>query len=348
MSENHPRTSTFLFGHDDIELQLHEDARAGRLPHGLIISGIKGIGKATLAYRLARALLTPEHGNPEGVFSRVAAGSHADLLVLEPEFDEKKGEYAKDINVDQAREVAKFLSLTSGESKWRVVIIDAADALNINAANAILKILEEPPPHAILILISHQPSLLLPTIRSRCQMVRLRPLKHEAFVEAAKYLLPDAGDMKLSALAQLTGGAPGKALDFEEQGALAMYDEILALLATLPAIDSASLHNFADRALIEKPHEKWRLFSHLMLFLFERVGKFAAGIESEGATSREPEVLEHLAKLYPAHVWANKWQQAADNFSLAQNLHLDYKQVIITFFHSIPSKEGLRLGSAAA
>ncbi|MFO0388957.1 MAG: DNA polymerase III subunit delta' [Alphaproteobacteria bacterium] len=348
MSEIHPKNSTFLFGHDDAELQLHGDAKAGRLPHGLIISGIRGIGKATLAYRLARILLTQEGVNPEAVFSRIAAGSHTDLLVLEPEFDEKKGEYAKDINVDQAREVAKFLSLTAAESNWRVVIIDSADALNTNAANAILKILEEPPPQAILLLISHQPSLLLPTIRSRCQVIKLRPLKHEAFVEAAKYLLPDAGGGKLSAFAQLTGGAPGKALEYEEQGALAMYDEILALVESLPVLDSAALHAFADKALVEKPHEKWRLFADLALFLFERIAKQAADIGLEGVTSREVEVLEHLAKLYPPHVWANKWQQSADNFLLAQRLHLDYKQVIITFFHSISSEEGLRLGSAAA
>jgi DNA polymerase-3 subunit delta' len=343
MSEIHPKNSTFLFGHDDAELQLHADAQAGRLPHGLILSGIRGIGKATLAYRLARTLLTKEGANHEAVFSRIAAGSHSDLLVLEPEFDEKKGEYAKDINVDQAREVAKFLSLTAAESNWRVVIIDSADALNTNAANAILKILEEPPPQAILLLISHQPSLLLPTIRSRCQVVKLRPLKSDAFVEAAKYLLPDAGEAKLSALAQLTGGAPGKALDYEEQGALAMYDEILALMASLPAIDPVALHNFADKALLEKPHEKWRLFSDLVLFLLERVAKQAADIGLEGVTSREPEVLEHLAQLYPAHVWANKWQQAADIFLLAQRLHLDYKQVIITFFHSITSRENQSL-----
>ena len=348
MSEIHPRHSTQLFGHEAEEVRLLGDVAAGRLPHGLIISGIKGIGKATFAYRFIRELLSAGNANADTVHNRVAAGSHADLLVIEPEFDEKKSEYAKDINVEQAREVAKFLSLTPAESNWRIVLIDSADALNINAANAILKILEEPPPQAILLLISHQPSLLLPTIRSRCQVVKLRPLARDIFVEAAEYLLPDAGDQKLSALAQLTGGAPGKALDYEEQGALAMYDEILLLVADLPRLDPASVHSFADRATSEKPHEKWKLFMELVLFLFERVAKFGSQIEPEGITSREPEVLEHMAKLYPPHVWANKWQQTADNFSLAQRLHLDYKQVIITFFHSISSEEGLRLGSAAA
>ncbi len=339
MTEQHPRYSTQLFGHEAQELRLLAEAAGGKLPHGLILFGIKGIGKATLAYRLARELLAAGNANADTVYSRVAAGSHSDLLVIEPEFDEKKGEYAKDINVEQAREIAKFLAMTPAESRWRVVIIDAADALNTNAANAILKILEEPPAQAVLLLISHQPSLLLPTIRSRCQMVKLAPLTPDEFRHAANTLLPEADEQKLSALAQLTGGAPGKALDYEEQGALAIYDELLLLLANLPVIDPSALHGFADRMTSEKPHERWKLLTELVLFLFERVTKYGSSVEPEGITSREPEVLETLAALHKPHIWAAKWQQAADHFSLASRLHLDYKQLIITFFHSIINKE---------
>src|SRR5690348_15486648 len=136
-----PRTNTELFGHEQAEQLLLRDLAQGKLAHGWIIGGQKGIGKATLAYRFARKLL----GDDESTMRRIAAGSHADLLVIEPEFDSKKGEYARDITVEQARGIAQFLSLTAGESQWRVVIIDTVDALNVNGANAILKILEEPP-----------------------------------------------------------------------------------------------------------------------------------------------------------------------------------------------------------
>ncbi|NBO18875.1 MAG: DNA polymerase III subunit delta', partial [Proteobacteria bacterium] len=156
--ERGPRHSTKLMGHGQALSQLVEQWQGGKLAHGWLITGPKGIGKATLAYHFARALLAGEEpefvGEGHPVFRRVAAGSHTDLLVIEPLFDPKKDEYANDISVDQARGLAQFLSLTAGESQWRVVIVDSVDALNVNGANAILKILEEPPPRSVILLIS--------------------------------------------------------------------------------------------------------------------------------------------------------------------------------------------------
>lgn len=187
MSENSPRYQDQLFGHSEAEAQLICEARSGKLAHGWIFSGPRGIGKATLAYRFARMLLS---GNTDmnlpadhPVFRRVAMGSHTDLLVVEPVFDAKKGESAREISVSQAREISQFLSLTPGEGQWRVVIIDTADELNASSANAVLKILEEPPPQAILILISHNPGRLLPTIRSRCRLLRLKAPDESSFYE---------------------------------------------------------------------------------------------------------------------------------------------------------------------
>ncbi len=350
--EHHPNTATALFGHKEAEGRLFDDAERGRLPHGLIISGPKGIGKATLAYRFARALLSGEPtfdmSSTHPVFRRVAAGSHSDLLVIEPLFDEKKEEYAREISVEQAREVAKFLSLTPAEGDWRVVIIDSADAMNVNAANAILKILEEPPPQAILMLIAHQPGLLLPTIRSRCHTLGLKPLPVTEFVKAVTHILPDMDSKRLAAYAQLAGGAPGRAIQYEGQGAIELYDDILGLLADLPAIEPQALHAFADSTLAGTPHERWRLLSQLMLFLFERVTKQAAKAEVDTISIKEDNTLKNLARLHPAGVWAARWQHCADQFLLTERLHLDYKQVIIAFFHSIASQEGFQLGNTAA
>ena len=152
------------------------------MPHAVLMTGPRGIGKATLAYRFARFVLThgatgrtaPDcrrmtslAGHPAdcGVFRRVASGGHADLLAVERAYDPRRRRLRSEIVVDDTREIAAFLRLTAAEGGWRVVIVDGADEMNRNAANALLKILEEPPRHALLLLVAHSPGRLLPTIR---------------------------------------------------------------------------------------------------------------------------------------------------------------------------------------
>jgi len=337
-----PRTNTALFGHDEAQALLMQDFASGKLAHGWIISGPRGIGKATLAYKFARALL----GGGEGAHRRMIAGSHADLLVVEQAYDEKKEEFKNDISVEQAREIAKFLSLTPGEGQWRVVIIDSVDALNANGANAILKILEEPPPQAIFLLVSHNPGRLLPTIRSRCRNLRLHAPDRATFIKIMRHVMPgiDANEMK--ALAQLSGMSPGVALELQGQGATTLYEQLLGLLENAPALDTAAIHAFADQMAGGKTHANWLLWTRLVLALLERVARQASEIEDDPISEEETAVIRRLAALHPAHIWAAKWQQVADQFSLAERLHLDYKQVIITFFHSIESKEPVILSVA--
>ena len=175
-----PRDNTLLLGHEAIETQLASVIDSSRLPQSLLITGAKGIGKATFAYRLARFLLAYDGKPQDGLFGptqreglalapdhhvirRMSASSHPDFLVIEPEFDEKKKERKAEIGVDIARKIGDFFSLTPAESLWRVVVVDAVDDMNRNAANAILKVLEEPPQRAVLLLVSHNPGRLLPT-----------------------------------------------------------------------------------------------------------------------------------------------------------------------------------------
>jgi DNA polymerase-3 subunit delta' len=154
-----PRANPRLLGHEAAEAVLAEGMRAGRLHHAWLITGPPGVGKATLAYRFARRLFA---GMPEGaslalpaedpVFRRVAVGSHADLLTVEREWDPKKKRMRGEIVVADVRRVADFLRRTPAEGGWRVVVVDGAETLNRNAENALLKVLEEPPPRAILLL----------------------------------------------------------------------------------------------------------------------------------------------------------------------------------------------------
>jgi DNA polymerase-3 subunit delta' len=188
-----PRQNPELFGHAAAERRLLDAWASGRLPHAWLICGPRGIGKATLAYRFARFLLkagdaTGGSGRPaslasdpqDPVFRRVAAGGHADLLTVERGWDKKRERRRGEIIVDDVRDVGAFLRLTPAEGGWRVVVVDSADEMNPNAANAILKVLEEPPRRAALLLVSHAPGRLLPTIRSRCCRLVLKPLAEDA------------------------------------------------------------------------------------------------------------------------------------------------------------------------
>src|SRR6516162_2435225 len=184
-----PRANPDLVGHESAERELRRLVEAGRLPHAILLSGPRGIGKATLAFRFARFLLAKgddaikaaaESGlaidRESGVFHRVASGGHADLLTVERAYDPRRRRLRGEIVVEDAREITAFFRLTAAEQGWRIVVVDGAEEMNRSAANALLKVLEEPPRQALLLLVSHSPGRLLPTIRSRCRRFPLVPL----------------------------------------------------------------------------------------------------------------------------------------------------------------------------
>jgi len=224
-----PRQQDWLLGHEEAEATLRRAAETGRLHHAWLLTGPAGIGKETLAFRFARWLLA---GRPAGrlldvsphdpVFRRVAAGTHADLLTVRREFDQKRQRFRGEIVLDDVRPVSDFLRRTAAEGGWRVVIVDGADLLNRNAANALLKILEEPPPRAVLLLTASAPGRLLPTIRSRCRSLRLVPLGEMQMQRALERLLPDLEPEQRHHLGRLADGAPGRALAFAEDDGLVL------------------------------------------------------------------------------------------------------------------------------
>ena len=266
----HPRANPDLIGHAAAEARLQRAFAHGRLAHAWLIAGPRGIGKATLAYRFARHVLAHatarsapaelslfgapdlgkgglhlDPGHP--VFRRVAGGGHADLYTAEPGIDEKKGVRRAEIVVDDVRGIGHFLSLTPAEGGWRVVVVDSADEMNRNAANALLKVLEEPPAKALLLLVSHNPGALLPTIRSRCQRLLLNPLADADAVRVLSPLLPALSANEVAELARLAEGSPGRALELADEDGLALQRELDGLLGRLPELDGVALQRLGDR-----------------------------------------------------------------------------------------------------
>src|ERR1700761_4095006 len=217
-----PRQTMTLTGHDAALAKASRAIRSGRTPQGWLITGPPGVGKATMAFRIARYLLRygatgegPEDlslAANDPVAQQVSAGGHPGLLVLQRAVNEKTGKLMTVLSVEEIRKLAGFFGMTSGAGGWRVAIVDSADDMNDNAANALLKLLEEPPAKAMLLLLSNTPGRLLPTIRSRCQRLELRTLDEATLAKALAVYLPDSDATERATLARLSGGSLGAAL----------------------------------------------------------------------------------------------------------------------------------------
>src|SRR6478609_9308890 len=255
-----PRETSALSGHREAETVLLNAYRSGRIPHAWLIGGPQGIGKATLAYRMARFVLA--HRNPaasdvqsaetlaldpsDPVARHVAAGAHGGLLTLERTLNDK-GVMRTVITVDETRETISFFGSTAAVDGWRVCIVDTVDELNPNAANALLKILEEPPQRSLFLLVSHAPARALPTILSRCRKLLLRPLATSDVVSAAARAANIASDdPALAEAAEASEGSVSRALTLLGGDALKLQQRTAALLATLPYFDPRELHALGD------------------------------------------------------------------------------------------------------
>jgi DNA polymerase-3 subunit delta' len=256
-----PRETSVFFGHGAAEQALLSSYRSGRLAHAWLLTGAAGIGKATLAYRMARFVLAhPDHASVPAAGSslqvspqhpvarRIAAQAHGDLLVLERAINEKTGKLRQEILVNDVRKAVRFFGSTAGEGGWRVAIVDAVDHLNSEGANALLKILEEPPERALLLLLAHSPGRVLPTMRSRCRLLALVPLATADIARAAAAAVGrDAGDPVLSTAAAAADGSVRRALGLLDPDALDLRNRVLLLLDQLPGIDAHALHALGDR-----------------------------------------------------------------------------------------------------
>jgi DNA polymerase-3 subunit delta' len=328
----HPRETTALFGHQAAEKAFLDGFADGRMHHAWLLCGPAGIGKATLAYRFAKyALAKPAERKPAtlaidddaSAARQVTALSHPGLLVLRRPFDAKTKRFSSAITVDEVRRLRSFLGLTASEGSWRIVIVDSANDLNPNAANALLKSLEEPPSQTTFLLISSEPSALLPTIRSRCRRVNLSPLGSgdlraaaERAFQAANIEMPKIDQWPH--LEQVAKGSVRRVLQFASDGGLASHAALAGALARLPAVDWPATHALADTLSGSANEQQFEMFCDLLL---EMTGRMAS--ESSRDNARRSAQLTDF------------WSTFVRQRSEIDLLNLDRKSFILSAFNSL-------------
>jgi DNA polymerase III subunit delta' len=343
MEKIEPYANPYLCGHHEAEDMFLKAWKADSLHNSLMITGPEGIGKATLAYRMARFLLAADESKKEAYlslelpesnadFRLVANRSHPNLKIIERDFidtDKKKiikaikdGEALSDdelqnlkksavIKVDEIRTINEFLGKKSFDGNWRIVVIDSVDDMNTASANAILKILEEPPAKSLLLLISHNPNRLLPTIRSRCAKINLQPLSEDEVASLLRRYNPELDETEVKGLAKISSGSIGKALRYSEYGGLQKYKMLESLFYARKQYNLTDALQFCDE--VARDEDAWSL-------AVELIKHFIAENMKGG------EKVEELS---------NAWNKVTTMVNEVASLNMDKKQVMYNIITTI-------------
>lgn len=321
-----PWERTDWTGDPALEAQVRQAIDHNNLSHGWLITGPSAIGKATFAYRIARAILSQDDlvddqsldiREAAKTQSLIAAKAHPDLFVAERRWDEKKAKFESEISVDTVRKLTAFLTRTASMGKWRVAIIDTADDLNRNAANALLKALEEPPRNTLILLTSSAPGRLIATIRSRCRRLDLKRLSDDQvrdFLIAQETILPDA---ELDLVVAAANGRPGYGLtlaDGEGGAAVSAVNDFLKL-----AKSRGDVNIVASKLVGKGSDGRWEIFKQLIM------DEISSAIRSVDSNGNKPASLENVS---PAAL-LRLWDDFSGYLGRGEGLNLDRMQLIL-------------------
>lgn len=321
-----PAANAYLTGHEDVGSFLAQAYRDGRMHHALLFEGVQGIGKATLAFHIAGHMLAhgdhsaapdqiikPDFSKP--LWRQIAGGMHPAILHINRPFDQKTGRFRTNIPVEEIRRVTHFLSRTASDNAWRIVIIDPADDMNRNAANALLKTLEEPPARALFILISHSSGRLLPTIRSRCQSIPFKPLNDSHLADALQQLGANNGlksEDITPALLQRSEGSVRKGLLLSTFGGMEIFEAVDTILAD-PVLNLPKAHTLATALTGREAEIQYELFRDYLL----------------SKVANEAGRLAHSHSLREAEIWSRFWSELTREITEAETYNLDRKQAVL-------------------
>ncbi len=345
----HPRETETLIGHPEAEQAFLDAFNSGRLHHGWLISGPQGVGKATFAWQIAKFLLSQPLDDDGGLFGapppptslrtapdhpvaqQVVALSEPGLFLLRRGWNDKTKKLKSMITVDEVRKLHGFFGMSAVDGRRRVVIVDAADEMNVQAANAILKMLEEPPARTTILLIAHQPSRLLPTIRSRCRELRLRPLEAGDMSAALSQAGAEPED-EAAALATLSGGSVGGAMRLIRLDGLKLYEQLITLMGTMPRLDHGAAIKLADGLAARGNEAKLELFETLLDLALARMARQGSIGQPAAlpATGHESQVFDKLAPdPWAARKWADSAQDLLARFRHGRAVNLDPSALIL-------------------
>ena len=325
----HPRETRVLFGHVDQQAEFLRAHLSGRLHHAWMLTGTKGVGKATLAWRLARFLLAtpPDDGgmfaapppdtldipdsNP--IARRLLQGPEPRHFLLRRGPNEKETALSQVISVDEVRRMKSFFALSAADGGHRTAIVDSLDEMNTAAANALLKLLEEPPANVTFFLIAHQPARLLPTIRSRCRELRLMPLASQDLADALTQAGGEVAPEDRAALAELSVGSVGEAFRLTNLDGLKLYAALVRLFATLPRLDRPQALALAELAGARGAAETFDLLVTLIDLFLARLSRY--GVTGQLPPEAAPGEPQLLARLAPNTAAARAWAELAQSLS---------------------------------
>lgn len=320
-----PSRNPVLIGHDEALSQVAAAFTSGRMPHAWLITGIEGVGKATLAWHVAHHVLSGGQ-NPAGqldmnhpVARLVAGEAHPDLFVVRRPFDEKTGRFRDSIPVEEVRKMAPFLSMTATHGGWRVILLEEAHALNRHGQNAILKVVEEPPANCLILLTATAPGALLPTIRSRCRVLPLQPLEDRPLAAILARCELDLPPDETQRLIRLAGGSAGFALRIAETEALPLFDELTSLLNDAATPDMIKVHALADRIGRKAETDRFTVIAQLLIEALRRNA-------SDMARSGEAPDLSRALQT---------WERVRQTFVMAVESSLDKKLAFVQVMGNI-------------
>ena len=350
--DNPPRLTRELIGHAPQQATFLNAMNGGRMPHAWLLTGPKGVGKASFAYLAARAMLTggkidalsPALQNDEAHL--VEEGAHPDLFVLKRDYNPKTQKFRGDIPVDAARALKQSFNLSAGRGGWRIAIIDSIDDMNKNGVNALLKLIEEPPEKCLFLIVCHNPGRVLDTIRSRCRMLAFNALDEADLQRIVQTRLENCDPNEAAASAFLAQGSAGYALMLSEAGGFDLYRDMVGVLESAPRLDVEKLHALGGRFGARAAPEQFSMFCFLLAgWLHRYVRSAATGGAFQPVFEGELDLVNRLlGAQIGVEPFVALWEKVERDSRAVDALNLDKKQAVLEWMTGFADASRARAG----